>query len=240
MPLRPDPPRAGVESKVQTPPSIPPDPGSWLPWSRRTQMRASDADREQAVTELAEHHVQGRLTSDELSDRSRLAYQAKTSGELNDLMADLPGRSRGPLVVWEGVRALRSTGPFPGLGYVGFWPRAGALWADTILVGVTVGKLQPLTHSTEGAIVAGVLPLAYFVVLWATTGRTVGLWLVGGRVVRQEDGGRLGLGRSLIRLVGYLVDTASCFVGFAWAGVDRRKQAWHDKMAGTYVVRKLR
>jgi uncharacterized RDD family membrane protein YckC len=36
-----------------------------------------------------------------------------------------------------------------------------------------------------------------------------------------------------------MVNTATCFAGFAWAAVDRRKQGWHDKMAGSYVVRRL-
>lgn len=225
---------------MSSPPALPPEPSSWLPWSRRNQMRASDADREQAVTELADHHVQGRLTSDELSERTRLALEAKTNGELTELLSDLPGKTRGPIAVWEGTRALRPAGPFPGLAYVGFWPRAGALWADVLLLGGVVYVLGPVTNNAPGSILLGVLPLAYFVGLWATTGKTVGLWLVGARVVRQEDGGRLGLGRSLIRLVGYLVDTATSFVGFAWAGVDRRKQGWHDKMAGSYVVRRLR
>ncbi|MGC1184332.1 MAG: RDD family protein [Candidatus Dormiibacterota bacterium] len=191
--------------------------------------------------ELTEHHVQGRLSTEELSERSRLAFAAKTSGELNGLLADLPGRPRGPMTVWEGVRSLRTRGPFPGLGYLGFWPRAGALATDLVLVGAAGAVLQAGSrdlHLLFGAIT--LLQVGYFVVLWATTGKTVGLWLVGGRVVREEDGGRLGLGRSVVRMVGYVVDVATCCLGFAWAGVDRRKQAWHDKMAGSYVVRRLR
>lgn len=202
-------------------------------------MRASDADRELAVVELTEHHVQGRLSSHELSDRTELAYGARTSGELDRLLADLPGRPTGPMLIWEGVRSLRGSGPFPGMGYLGFWPRAAALWADSLLVGAVGWGAQTVTGDGHLILLAYALELPYFVLMWATTGRTFGLWLVGGRVVRQEDGGRLGLRRSLVRLVGYFVDAASCCAGFAWAGVDRRKQGWHDKMAGSYVVRKL-
>ena len=225
---------------MQSPPTFQPGAGNWPPWPGRNRIRASDADREQVVTELTNHHVEGRLNADELSERSQRAYGAKTNGDLQELLADLPRGPSGPLTIWEGVKSLRAAGPFPGLGYLGFWPRAGALWADVIVVGGVVALAQPLDHIAPGAAAVGVFPLAYFVAAWATTGRTVGLWLVGGRVVRQEDGGRLGLGRSLIRLAGYLFDTLTCFVGFAWAGVDRRKQAWHDKMAGSYVVRRLR
>gem|GEM_PF-6739236 len=202
-------------------------------------MRASDADREQVVTELTEHHVEGRLSTEEFSERARLAYGARTSGELTDLLSDLPGKSSATLVAWNGLRSLRLGGPFPGLGYAGFWPRAGALWADMILLAGAGLAAHDLLSGAIGATVIAVLPLAYFVGFWATTGRTFGLWLAGARVVRQEDGRRLGFRRSLIRLVGYGVNLASCSLGFAWAAVDWRKQGWHDKMAGSYVVRRL-
>jgi uncharacterized RDD family membrane protein YckC len=224
---------------VESPPPVPPELSNWLPWSHRNQIRASDADREQVVSELTEHHVMGRLSSEELSDRTQLAYGSKTTGELNSLLADLPGRPRGSMAVWEGVWSLRAARPLPGMGYVGFWPRAAALWADLILIGAIGYGTQALTGDGHLVLLEYALSLPYFVLLWATTGRTFGLWLVGARVVRQEDGGRLGLRRSLVRLVGYLFDSATCFVGFAWAGIDRRKQGWHDKMAGSYVVRKL-
>lgn len=212
-----------------------------MPWPRRNQLRASDQDREQAVTELAEHHTQGRISSDELSERTSLAYQARTNGDLSQLMADLPGQARGPIVAWEALKSLRTAGPFPGLGYAGFWPRAGGLFIDVTLLGLVTQGLRGLANqNTPATVLLGVLPLAYFVALWASTGQTLGMWLAGVRVVRQEDGGRLGLRRSLVRLVGYLVNTTTCFAGFAWAGVDRRKQGWHDKMAGSYVVRRLR
>jgi len=220
------------------PPGRPPTPGAFLRWSHYREIRASDADRDRTVAELTEHHVQGRLDSDELRQRTQLAYSAKTSGELTRLLSDLPGP--GPVSVWDTVRGLRPRGPFPGLGYAGFWPRGGALLADILFLGGAGYGLQLAVPNVLGTALAGILPVAYFVALWGTTGQTVGMWLVGVRVVRQEGGRRLGFARSLIRLVGYLANTATCFAGFAWAAVDRRKQGWHDKMAGSYVVRRLR
>jgi uncharacterized RDD family membrane protein YckC len=224
---------------MASPPATPHRHASWPPWARGSQVRASDADREQAVIELTEHHVEGRLSPEEFSERTRLAYGARTSGELTQLLSDLPGRSSAALVAWSGLRSLRVVTPFPGLGYAGFWPRAGALGADMILLAGAAVAVHYFLSSAVGATLIGVLPVAYFVVLWATTGRTLGLWLVGARVVRQEDGRRLGFRRSLIRLVGYALNLASCSLGFVWAAVDWRKQGWHDKMAGSYVVRRL-
>jgi hypothetical protein len=51
---------------------------------------ASDADRERLIGELGEHSAAGRLTTDELEERTQAAYRARTFGELHALSADLP------------------------------------------------------------------------------------------------------------------------------------------------------
>jgi hypothetical protein len=57
---------------------------------RRASLRASDADRERFVESLRQHHVDGRLTADELAERTERAYAARTYGDLDALAADLP------------------------------------------------------------------------------------------------------------------------------------------------------
>jgi hypothetical protein len=53
-------------------------------------LRASDAEREQLVDALREHAAQGRLTTEELEERTGAAYAATTRGELVALRRDLP------------------------------------------------------------------------------------------------------------------------------------------------------
>jgi hypothetical protein len=53
-------------------------------------MRASDDDRDRAASLLREHHAAGRLTVEEFQERLDAAYRAKTLGEIDQLMADLP------------------------------------------------------------------------------------------------------------------------------------------------------
>lgn len=53
-------------------------------------LRASDAEREHAATQLREHCAAGRLTPDELAERLDAAYGARTVAELDALLADLP------------------------------------------------------------------------------------------------------------------------------------------------------
>lgn len=53
-------------------------------------LRASDADRDVVLAELGEHFQAGRLTADELEERTGQALQARTFGDLARLTADLP------------------------------------------------------------------------------------------------------------------------------------------------------
>ena len=54
------------------------------------RVRASDADRERTVSLLREHHAVGLLTAEEFSERVDKAFAAKTIGDLEALLADLP------------------------------------------------------------------------------------------------------------------------------------------------------
>ena len=55
------------------------------------RLRASDADRERVAALLREHHAEGRLSAEEFNDRLDAVYDAKTQGDLDALLADLPG-----------------------------------------------------------------------------------------------------------------------------------------------------
>jgi hypothetical protein len=54
------------------------------------RIRASDADRDRVASMLREHHAAGRLTAEEFHERMDHALEAKTLGELDELMTDLP------------------------------------------------------------------------------------------------------------------------------------------------------
>jgi hypothetical protein len=78
------------------------DPGD----QRRASLRASDADRERFVEALRQHHVEGRLTAEELEERTGKAYAARTLGDLDALAIDLPpltppAPAPGPPAGWD-------------------------------------------------------------------------------------------------------------------------------------------
>ena len=54
------------------------------------RLRASDADRERTAQLLREHHAVGRLTAEEFNGRIEQVFQARTIGDLDALLADLP------------------------------------------------------------------------------------------------------------------------------------------------------
>lgn len=56
----------------------------------RGHLRASDADREQAIDTLKDAFVQGRLTKDELGVRAGQALASRTYAELAAITADIP------------------------------------------------------------------------------------------------------------------------------------------------------
>src|SRR3954469_6460611 len=89
-------------------------------------LRASDADRERVAAALRRHHVDGRLDTDELQERLGACYAARTLGELERLLADLPGAGR---------PAAQQRGGAPS----GAWPAPAVL--AVVLVLATLGAL---------------------------------------------------------------------------------------------------
>jgi len=94
---------------------------------------------------------------------------------------------------------------------------------------------EPLPLS-QLIIVSGlVLSVIYYVGYWSSSGQTIGNTLWGIKVV-STDGSSLSRGKALLRYFGYIVSAVVLSLGFLWAAFDRKRQGWHDKIAGTYVV----
>jgi uncharacterized RDD family membrane protein YckC len=75
----------------------------------------------------------------------------------------------------------------------------------------------------------------YFVLFWSLVGQSIGQRVMGVRVVRV-DGGRLGVGRSLVRWLGVQLCIVTLGIGFLWVLVDDRRMGWHDIIARTCVL----
>jgi uncharacterized RDD family membrane protein YckC len=113
----------------------------------------------------------------------------------------------------------------------GFWIRMLALLIDFILVAVALGWL--LHHGSSGLLL---LLAIYGAIMWKIKGTTVGGIVCDLKVVRI-GGGPLDWGTAIIRALGCFLSLVVAGLGFIWIAVDREHQAWHDKIAGTVVVR---
>jgi len=71
---------------------------------------------------------------------------------------------------------------------------------------------------------------------WRYYGATPGKLALGLKVVDARTGGQPATGRLVLRFLCYLVSALPLYLGFLWIAVDRRKQGWHDKIAGTVVI----
>jgi Domain of unknown function (DUF1707) len=77
------------------------------------QLRASDADRDQAVAQLGDHHVAGRLDLEEFTDRVSQALASKTLGDLDLLFRDLPAPPTIPVPRDRSRPPVRRRAPTP-------------------------------------------------------------------------------------------------------------------------------
>ncbi len=78
------------------------------------KIRCSDADRDRTAALLREHLAAGRLTAEEFHERLEAAYAAKTLGELDELMADLPAIDRISSPLPRSALAAPAPPRFPG------------------------------------------------------------------------------------------------------------------------------
>jgi uncharacterized RDD family membrane protein YckC len=109
----------------------------------------------------------------------------------------------------------------------GFWERMGAGFLDMVLIMLTSALVGPFFT---------LVALAYFSAMWAWKGTTLGGVVLNLQVVRQ-DGQPLNFLAAFVRCLAALFSAGVMFLGFFWIGWDRDKQGWHDKIAGTVVVR---
>jgi uncharacterized RDD family membrane protein YckC len=111
----------------------------------------------------------------------------------------------------------------------GFWIRMGALFLDFLLVGFVLSVLH--TRHFELVVLA-----AYGAVMWKVRGSTIGGIVFDLRVVRL-DGREVDWETAIVRALSCFLSMVVVGLGFFWIAFDDNHQAWHDKIAGTVVVR---
>jgi uncharacterized RDD family membrane protein YckC len=136
--------------------------------------------------------------------------------------------------------------------YAGFWIRVWAAIIDTVLVSLLLFPILISVYGWEyfdpGAFVTGpldflvswVFPAIAVITFWILRSATPGKMVIGARIVDARTGARPSTAQCIGRYFGYFVSTLPLGLGLIWVGIDSRKQGWHDKLARTVVVRKVR
>ena len=140
--------------------------------------------------------------------------------------------------------------PVSGIQYVGFWARLVATLFDSVLILVIILPVLYLIYGSDyfisGAGTGGVwdllfnyaLPVTATLLFWKYRSATPGKMLFSARIVDAETLGALSMKQMLIRYFAYIPSMLVLGLGFLWIAWDPRKQSWHDKLAGTLVVRR--
>ncbi len=135
--------------------------------------------------------------------------------------------------------------------YVGFWVRFGATIIDTIVI---LAITSPLLYMVYGSqywdsdefilgvpdfLISWIFPFVATIMFWVYKSATPGKMVLKAKVVDAKTGNIPTVQQSIIRYIGYYISLLPLGLGFFWVGWDKKKQAWHDKLAGTVVIRPI-
>ena len=135
------------------------------------------------------------------------------------------------------------------LEYVGFWPRVGAALIDAILLMIITGSLlmafygesywesNQIIQGPMDFLLSWVLPAVVVIWFWVAKQATPGKMAISAKIVDAQTGHAPSVGQFIGRYFSYIISTIPLFAGLIWVAFDDRKQGWHDKLAGTVVVR---
>ncbi len=158
------------------------------------------------------------------------------------------------------LREVRAGVPSPAShNYAGFWIRFVAVLIDALLLGAVNFAISMVfslgTMALFGLMGGGrintflpfltVLLYPILVALWmgydvwfvANKGATPGKLAMGLRIVRAQ-GGEIGYGLATGRFFAKMLSGMILYLGFIIAAFDPQKLALHDRLCGTYVVKK--
>jgi len=133
--------------------------------------------------------------------------------------------------------------------YVGFWKRVVAMVIDTLLLLVVITPALIAIYGIERlaesqSVFAGfwdfmlqvVLPAVAVVLFWKYRGATPGKMAISAKIVDATTLARPTTGKLVLRYIAYIASIVPFLLGFVWIAIDRRKQAFHDKIANTLVI----
>lgn len=133
--------------------------------------------------------------------------------------------------------------------YGGFWIRTGAALIDSILVVIITAPIVTVVYGIDywtseerfqgiiGFLLSYIFPIVAVLGFWIYKSATPGKMVTNLTIVDAETGYKPSTGQFIGRYFAYYVSIIPFLLGIIWVGIDKRKQGWHDKLAGTVVIR---
>jgi len=81
-----------------------------------------------------------------------------------------------------------------------------------------------------------IFPAIVVIIFWSYRSATPGKMITRVNIVDAATGGKPSTRQFVLRYIGYYISSIPFFLGIIWVAIDKRKQGWHDKLAGTVVV----
>jgi uncharacterized RDD family membrane protein YckC len=123
--------------------------------------------------------------------------------------------------------------------YAGFWARilAGII-DDIIFIPFELIRQKSFPHNWNVILAGYILIGIYCIFFWMRYSATPGMMLLRIKLIAKE-GSHFTIGRAILRYIGLQISSFT-IIGGLWMLWDKHKQMWHDKFAGTYVIKRIR
>ena len=134
----------------------------------------------------------------------------------------------------------------------GFWLRVVASLIDSVLImlitypilyamyGVEYFAAERVVAGAGDFLLSWVFPALAIILFWIYRSATPGKILLKAKIVDAKTGGKPSTGQLVGRYFAYFISMIPLMLGIIWVGIDKRKQGWHDKIAGTVVIRETK
>jgi len=86
-------------------------------------------------------------------------------------------------------------------------------------------------------VISWIIPFFIVLIFWMQKQATPGKTVIHAKIIDAKTGEKPTVKQWILRYVGYFISLIPLGLGYIWVAFDSRKQGWHDKIAGTVVVR---
>ena len=136
-----------------------------------------------------------------------------------------------------------------GKEYAGFWIRFGAILIDLVVMIIVLYIPLTMIYGEEywigeqfiygfwDVILGYIVPIVVTIWFWLRYSGTPGKMATKLRIVDAATGNKMTTGQAIGRYFAYTIAILPLCLGLIWVGIDKKKQGWHDKLAGTVVIR---